>query len=133
MSQLKNRFPVALVTGAANRLGAAIALDLAAAGYAVLVHHRGGSDDAARVVGEIRSNGGQAAALRADLAIRRQRAALVGRAGKPFGPLTLLVNNASSFEPDSVADLDEALWDSHFAVHLEAPAFLARDFAAQLD
>lgn len=49
-----------------------------------------------------------------------------------FGPLTLLVNNASSFERDSIADLDEPTWDAHFAVHAEAPAFLSRDFAAQL-
>src|SRR5690606_35859441 len=46
--------------------------------------------------------------------------------------LAVLVNNASTFEPDSARDLDEALWDIHFAIHAEAPIFLARDFAAQL-
>jgi NAD(P)-dependent dehydrogenase (short-subunit alcohol dehydrogenase family) len=56
----------------------------------------------------------------------------VAKAAAAFGPLTVLVNNASSFEPDSIADLDEQLWDRHLAIHLEAPAFLARDFAAQL-
>ena len=61
-----------------------------------------------------------------------QRAGLIAKAAKPFGPLTVLVNNASIFEPDSATDLDEALWDAHFAVHAEAPVFLARDFAAQL-
>ena len=49
-----------------------------------------------------------------------------------MAPLTLLVNNASLFERDSVADLDETIWDAHFAMHVEAPVFLARDFAAQL-
>ena len=129
-----NRPPtaIALVTGAANRLGAAMAQALASRGYAVVVHHRGGEADARALVEQIIATGGRAAALKADLAVRRQRAALVGKAGKPFGPLTVLVNNASSFEPDSLADLDETLWDRHFAVHVEAPAFLARDFAAQL-
>ncbi len=127
-----NQDRVALVTGAANRLGAAMARALAAAGWAVVIHYRGGRDDALALVAEIRAAGGQAAALKADLAMRRQRAGLVARAAACFGPLTLLVNNASAFEPDSVADLDEELWDRHFAVHLEAPAFLARDFAVQL-
>jgi NAD(P)-dependent dehydrogenase (short-subunit alcohol dehydrogenase family) len=132
MSNRTNRQQVALVTGAANRLGAAMARALASAGFAVIIHHRGGEADAKALAAEITSAGGQAATLKADLAIRRQRAGLIGKAARPFGPLTVLVNNASSFEPDSIADLDEALWDRHMAVHLEAPAFLARDFAAQL-
>src|SRR5689334_5789477 len=132
MKQPSNQHRVALVTGAANRLGAAMARALAAAGWAVVVHHRGGRADALALVNEIASAGGQAALVQADLAVRRQRAGLVARAAKRFGPLTVLVNNASSFEPDALVDLDEALWDRHFAIHLEAPAFLARDFAAQL-
>ncbi|HVX73987.1 MAG TPA: SDR family oxidoreductase [Devosia sp.] len=128
----RNSPAVALVTGAANRLGAAMAQTLASRGYAVIIHHRSGGDDARALVERIVAAGGRAAALKADLAIRRQRAALIEKAGRPFGPLTVLVNNASSFEPDSVADLDEQLWDRHFAIHVEAPAFLARDFAAQL-
>ena len=123
---------VALVTGAANRLGAAMIRALAGDNYAVVVHYRGGADEAAALVAEITAAGGQAAAVKADLAVRRQRATLIGKAARPFGPVTVLVNNASSFEPDSVTDLSEDLWDRHFAVHVEAPAFLARDFAAQL-
>jgi NAD(P)-dependent dehydrogenase (short-subunit alcohol dehydrogenase family) len=123
---------VALVTGAANRLGAAMARALSAAGYAVIIHHRGGADDARELAANLKAAGGRAATLKADLAVRRQRAALITGAAQPFGPLTVLVNNASSFEPDSARDLDEALWDRHFAIHVEAPAFLARDFTAQL-
>ena len=123
---------VALVTGAADRIGAAIAERLAADGWQVVVHYRNSADKAKATVKRIRDKGGEAALVRADLASRRQRAGLIGKAAKPFGPLTLLVNNASLFERDSVADLDEATWDAHFAVHVEAPAFLARDFAAQL-
>ncbi|MEQ1902121.1 MAG: SDR family oxidoreductase [Devosia sp.] len=124
--------PVALVTGAADRIGAEIARRLSASGFAVVIHHRGRAEEAAALRDTIRSAGGRVALLKADLSIRRQRATLVDRAAKPFGPLTLLVNNASSFSPDSVRDLDEDLWDRHLAVHAEAPAFLSRDFAAQL-
>jgi NAD(P)-dependent dehydrogenase (short-subunit alcohol dehydrogenase family) len=132
MTTPSNQNPVALVTGAANRLGAAIALSLAGAGYAVIVHYRGGAGDAASLVAQIREDGGAAAALKADLAIRSQRATLIGRAAKLFGPLSVLVNNASSFAPDAAVDINEELWDRHFAVHAEAPAFLSRDFANQL-
>ena len=131
-NHVRNGTGAALVTGAADRLGAAIAQGLADVGYAVIIHHRGGADEARALAAKIRAEGGEAATLKADLTVRRQRAALIGRAARPFGPLTVLINNASSFEPDSVADLDEALWDKHFAIHAEAPAFLARDFAAQL-
>ena len=127
-----NHLPVALVTGAANRIGAAIASSLAGAGYAVIVHHRGDAEDSAKLVAQIKDEGGQAATLKADLAIRKQRDTFIARAAKPFGPLSVLVNNASSFAPDSALDLNEELWDRHFAIHAEAPAFLSRDFANQL-
>ena len=123
---------VALVTGAANRIGAAIARRLAGQRYKVVIHYRGSAEAAKALAAEIVSSGGAAAIVRADLAKRGQRATLIARAAEKFGPLTVLVNNASSFAPDSVGDLDEVLWDQHFSVHAEAPAFLARDFAAQL-
>jgi NAD(P)-dependent dehydrogenase (short-subunit alcohol dehydrogenase family) len=133
MSVSPNQPPqTALVTGAADRIGAAMARALAGAGYAVVVHHRGGADKAKALVAEIEESGGIAASLKADLALPRQRDTLIAKAAKFFGPLTVLVNNASSFEPDSVIDLDQSLWDRHFAIHAAAPAFLARDFAAQL-
>jgi NAD(P)-dependent dehydrogenase (short-subunit alcohol dehydrogenase family) len=122
----------ALVTGAADRIGAAIARRLARDGWAVLVHYRNSADKADAVVADIRAAGGQALAIQADLADRAQRSGLIAAARAAFGPLSLLVNDASLFERDSATDLDEALWDAHFAVHAEAPAFLARDFAAQL-
>lgn len=122
---------VALVTGAGDRIGAAIAFALAMQGHAVVIHYRSDAEGAKAVRARIRAEGGRAEILKADLARRAQRSALVARAAKFFGPLTVLVNNASVFEPDSARDVDEALWDAHFAVHAEAPIFLARDFAAQ--
>ena len=123
---------VALVTGAGTRIGAAIAQALARAGHAVIIHYRADADGAAGVRDAIIAAGGRAALAQADLTDRAQRAGLVAAAATPFGPLTTLVNNASLFEPDSARDLDETLWDRHFAIHAEAPIFLARDFAAQL-
>jgi NAD(P)-dependent dehydrogenase (short-subunit alcohol dehydrogenase family) len=124
--------PVALVTGASDRIGAAIARALAREGHAVVIHYRGNADGARLVRNDIRANGGQADIIKADLGKRSQRAALMDKAAACFGPLTVLVNNASVFDPDSARDVDEALWDQHFAIHAEAPIFLARDFAAQL-
>jgi NAD(P)-dependent dehydrogenase (short-subunit alcohol dehydrogenase family) len=98
----------------------------------VVVHYRGSAAEAEATIADIQTAGGKAAALKADLTDRAERARVIAEAAKPFGPLTLLVNNASVFERDSVADLNEVPWDAHFAIHAEAPAFLARDFAAQL-
>src|ERR1700712_3128978 len=90
---------VALVTGASDRIGAAIATHLARAGHAVIVHYRSDADGARAVRSAIVKAGGRAAIVKADLARRSQRASLIERAAKPFGPLTVLVNNASVFDP----------------------------------
>lgn len=124
--------PPALVTGASDRIGAAIAMALGRHGHAVIVHYRSDAQGAEAIRERICQEGGRASVLKADLADRAERAHLIARAGEPFGPLGVLVNNASAFDPDSARDVTEALWDRHFAVHAEAPVFLARDFAAQL-
>jgi NAD(P)-dependent dehydrogenase (short-subunit alcohol dehydrogenase family) len=127
-----NPHRVALVTGAADRIGATIARTLSTAGWKVIVHYRSSAAKAEATLAEIAQAGGQGALVQADLANRTERAHLVEAAAKPFGPLTALINNASTYERDSIFDLDETQWDQHFAIHAEAPIFLARDFAAQL-
>ncbi|MCD7060285.1 SDR family oxidoreductase [Pelagibacterium xiamenense] len=122
----------ALITGAADRIGAAIAARLAAEGHPVVIHYRSSGEKADQLADAIRADGGRAETVHADLAKREDRMGLIAAAAEPFGPLTVLVNNASVFEPDSVDTLHEDLWDLHMAVHAEAPLFLARDFAAQL-
>lgn len=124
--------PVALITGAADRIGAAIATRLAAEGHAVIIHYRSSGDKAELLADAIGADGGRAAIVQADLARREDRMGLIAAASEPFGPLSVLVNNASVFEPDSAQTLHEDLWDLHMAIHAEAPVFLARDFAAQL-
>ena len=136
MSETPRIFPnqsgIALVTGASTRIGAAIVRALAKAGHAVVIHYRSDADGAEKLAAEINASGGRAAAVQADLRTRTDRAGLIAAAAKPFGPLTILLNNASIFDPDRINDVNEDLWDRHFSVHAEAPIFLSRDFAGQL-
>jgi NAD(P)-dependent dehydrogenase (short-subunit alcohol dehydrogenase family) len=124
--------PVALVTGGAKRIGRAISLRLAQAGYAVAVHCRGSRSEAGDLEATITAGGGRAAIVAADLADAQALAGLVPQAAAALGPLTLLVNNASVFEADELDSLEADLWDRHFAVNLRAAVFLARDFARQV-
>lgn len=121
----------ALVTGGAQRIGRAIVLALARAGYAVAIHARRSRSEAEALCGEIAAAGGRAVALFGDLADDSAVAALVPHARAALGPLTLLVNNANEFRYDDVAALEPREFDHQFAVGLRAPLFLARAFAAQ--
>jgi NAD(P)-dependent dehydrogenase (short-subunit alcohol dehydrogenase family) len=124
---------VALVTGAARRIGRGIALCLASRGWQVAVHHNRSADAAAEVVAEIQARGGRALAIAADLADIEQVGQLISRAAEAAdAPLTCLVNNASLFLNDDLRNLDAALWDAHMHVNLRAPVFLASCFATQL-
>ncbi len=122
----------ALVTGAGRRLGRAIALDLARAGWAVAIHCHQSLDDAEAAAREIEAAGGRAAVLAADLADEAEAAGLVPRAVAALGPLGCLVNNASVFEMDTVESADRASWDRHLEPNLRAPLVLARAFAQAL-
>ncbi len=79
----------------------------------------------------LRGSGAKAIALRADLTEIGAVSRLVAEATGSLGPLDLLVNNASVFNKDSIAEFDEAVWERHFALHVKAPSLLARDFAQQ--
>ncbi len=122
----------ALVTGAARRIGRAIALALAEDGWRVAVHYNASTEDAEAVVAEIQNAGGVAAAIPADLGDAVGTEALVGHAADALGPVTLLVNNASRFAKDAIDDMTAEGWDANMAVNLRAPALLARDMAARL-
>ncbi len=124
--------PVALVTGGARRIGRAIVEDLAAHGWAVVIHCNHSGDEADDLAALIKGNGGRAAVVTGDFADPATPARLVEAAQAALGPLALLVNNASIFEHDAVGALDRALWDRQMAVNLTAPVFLAEAFAHQL-
>jgi len=122
----------ALVTGAARRIGRAIALDLARSGWAVAVHYNASTEAAREVVTEIEAAGGRAVALHANLADEAQVAALVPDATAALGPLGCLINNASAFENDSIETADRASWDRHMEPNLRAPFVLTQAFARGL-
>lgn len=119
----------ALVTGGAKRVGRAICLALAEAGYPVAIHHRGDEDEAEALVAEIAGGGGRAIALRADLSNTEETSALIARAGEGIGPLTLLVNNASYFGNDAIKTLTPDSWASHIGPNLLGPILLIQAFA----
>ncbi|WP_411818723.1 SDR family oxidoreductase [Hyphococcus sp. DH-69] len=123
--------PTALVTGAAKRLGRAMALRLGDAGFNIAVHYNSSREDAEVVVAELTAMGRKAVALPADLSDEKQTASLMAQAGKALGPMTLLVNSASVFEHDDIDDMTRASWNQHIETNLWAPLKLAQDFAAQ--
>ncbi|OWJ77042.1 SDR family oxidoreductase [Haematobacter genomosp. 1] len=124
--------PKALVTGAGKRIGREMALYLGQRGYEVAVHYSASANGADEVVRQIRDAGGQAVALQADLLSASETESLVPRAVDMLGgALTLLVNNASIFEYDTLASATAESWDRHIGSNLRAPFFLTQAFAAQ--
>lgn len=123
----------ALITGAARRIGLAIAGRLAKVGRPVVLHtSRRSAEEAELAAQAIRTLGGQAAIVEADLADACQTQELIENAERAFGPFTLLVNNASVFELDSAQDFSLEVYERQLAVNLRAPLLLSRDFAARL-
>jgi NAD(P)-dependent dehydrogenase (short-subunit alcohol dehydrogenase family) len=122
----------ALVTGAARRIGRALALDLAAQGYDVAVHYRQSQAEAEAVVAAILAQGCRAVALAADLADEDASARLIERAAAALGPVTLLVNNAAIFGYDRPESADQANWQRHMAINLRAPLVLTQALLAGL-
>jgi NAD(P)-dependent dehydrogenase (short-subunit alcohol dehydrogenase family) len=126
-------FPkTALVTGAARRIGRAIALDLAAHGFGIGVHYHRSPDAAEALVAAIKANGGRAVALRADLGRESETALLIASLAETLGAPTLLVNNASLFERDDALTATRASWDAHMEANLRAPFVLSQEFARHL-
>ncbi len=121
----------ALVTGGGKRIGRAICLELARAGFDVAIHHRGSGDAAKAVAEEVRALGRRAATVAADLSIEAEARGLVPAAVEALGPLSVLVNNASVFEDDRVGGLGRDTWDAHIETNLRAPIVLAEAFADQ--
>ncbi|NJS40634.1 MAG: SDR family oxidoreductase, partial [Rhodobacteraceae bacterium] len=121
----------ALVTGAGKRLGRAMALYLAKRGHDVAVHYASSSAEAEAVANEIRAMGRRAVTVQADLLVEAETEALIPAATAALGPLTVLVNNASIFEYDSIATATRTSWDRHIESNLRAPYVLTQAFARQ--
>jgi NAD(P)-dependent dehydrogenase (short-subunit alcohol dehydrogenase family) len=115
----------ALVTGAARRIGRAIAEDLAAAGAHVAVCHHTSADEAETVVAGIRARGGTAERFAIDLGDPRAIEPLAGAVAARLGPVDVLVNNASVFYRTPIDTVGEAEWDAIMTVNLKAPYLLS--------
>ncbi len=123
---------MALVTGAARRIGRAIALHLAAHGWDVVLHHRSSAADAEATAAEVRALGAQAWLLAADLADEAACNQLVPAAVAGAGRLDAVVNNASLFSYDSVESFDSAGAERHFRANTTPAVLLARALHAHL-
>lgn len=129
MSQLVKR---ALITGAAKRLGRAMALALAEDGFDIALHcHRSG-EEARATARAIEGLGRRAVVVPADLAREAQAAGVMAQVLESLGPVGVLVNNASVFELDRLATADRTSWDRHLEVNLRAPVVLSQGFLRQL-
>ena len=122
----------ALITGAAKRIGRAIALELARAGYDIALHFRGPDAEAAEVAREVAAEGRRATLVPADLEDEAAVLSMLPRAVDALGPVTVLVNNASLFQRDEALDVTADGWDRQLAVNLRAPFVLMQQFARML-
>ncbi|TNE57975.1 MAG: SDR family oxidoreductase [Alphaproteobacteria bacterium] len=122
----------ALITGAAARLGRAIAKSLAGDGWSIAIHYGQSREAAEDLARELSQKGVTAVPLQADLTREDEVTALAQKARAALGPLTCLVNNASAFENDTLETMTRASWDMHIETNLRAPLVLAQEFARQL-
>ena len=122
----------ALVTGAGNRIGRAIARTLASEGWSVGIHYFRSEKAAKDLVAEINDSGSQALAVRADLTKQEQLAGLLPMVNDGLGTVHCLVNNAAVFERDELDTVDAMSWGSHIAVNLTAPLLLTQAMARGL-
>jgi len=119
-----------LITGAGARVGAYIARGLAKDGWHVCIHYNRSADKAQALADELNGAGGSASIVKANLSVPQDLNTLIKRCGRP---LSALINNASTFKPDTAEDFTTATWDYHRAVNLDAPLRLSSDFAVQAE
>jgi glucose 1-dehydrogenase len=123
---------VAVVTGGGRRVGRAIALGLAAAGADVFVHYNRSAGPAEAVRTEIEVTGGRAAIGSIDLSDPSRASQLIEMATEALGEVSILVNSASGFATDTIADVTLNAWQKSHDLTLATPVFLTQAFAAAL-
>ena len=124
---------VVLITGAARRVGAGLARALAASGWSIAIHYRGGEAEAKALAAELEGKGARAHAFGADLDDSAQREALIPAVTAHFGRIDALINNASLFQYDALDSLTEASWAAHLSANFTAPVFLIQAFAKAIE
>lgn len=128
---LSMRSKTVIVTGAAKRLGRAITMYLARAGWDVAIHYGTSRSEAESVAQEVEQLGRRAVLIQADLASPDVGIQVVSAAQAALGPIRALVNSASVFEFDEADSFKAENWDHAFAVNLRAPTLLSQAFANQ--
>ena len=121
-----------LITGAAKRIGREIAVELAGAGWNVVVHYHQSYDQALELVSELQDAGVNAVALQAELSDKLKVEKLFNAAVDALGPITCLINNASVFEEDTAPNVSMGSWNGHMDVNLRAPFLLSQCLAKRL-
>ena len=129
---VKKTKPGALITGAARRIGRAIALGLAKDGWHVVVHYHKSFEAAEQTVAAIEAQGGQATAIAADLSRADSASELITESINVTGGLTCLVNNASLFVNDDILSFNSEGFNSMMAVNLCTPVLLSQAFSEKL-
>jgi pteridine reductase len=125
--------PVALVTGAARRVGRCIVRTLHDAGYDIALHYRQAREEAEQLAAELGAKRADSVVLQAgDLADLDELPRLVLRCVQRFGRLDALVNNASSFYPTPIGEATAQQWEELFATNARAPLFLSQAAAPHL-
>jgi len=119
-----------LITGAGARVGAHLARGLAADGWHICIHYNRSAAKAKSLVSEIEAAGGSVSTVKANLSVPQEVNTLIERCERP---LQALINNASTFQPDTAENFTAAYWDFHRAINLDAPLRLSSDFAAQAE
>ncbi|MDH5359700.1 MAG: pteridine reductase [Gammaproteobacteria bacterium] len=124
---------VALITGAAHRIGATVARTLHAQGINIVIHYRSSRKGAKALQDELQAQRADSVILvQADLLEIDKLPSLVKEAHKAWGRLDVLINNASTFYPTEVGKVDESIWNDLMGSNLKAPFFLAQAAAPML-
>lgn len=120
---------VVLVTGGGRRVGAGLCRYLAGQGYTIALHYHRSVDEAAEVRRELLSAGHEVETFAADLDVPAERDGLIPAVKAHFGRIDVLINCASLFKFDTVATVNDELWQRHLASNLTAPVFLTKAMA----
>lgn len=122
----------ALVTGGGKRIGSSVCKTLAKNGWHVIIHFNSSKKEAEKTYKEIRKYNGKADLHKADLSKYTQVNKIIPQINKNFGNLSLLINNASIFNKDTIKTVTSEIWDNHLEINLKAPFFLSKTFSEQL-
>ena len=122
----------AVVTGSAIRVGRQICLELAGRGARIVINYRSSAEAAAELVSEIQHLGSEAIAIQGDVSRSADVAHIATEAERVFGPVDVLVNNASIYPRTPLAELTEAQWDESIAVNLKGPFLCCLEFGRRM-